>query len=200
MNRRNLLIISALKDELEPIRNGINILHYNNLNIDYFISGIGKEKSEIRISERLNKSKVEFILNIGTAGSLTDDLRIGEVISPSKFCAYINDDLIEIDVNTILSNTLKNGKNCKIFTSLKPVINKTEKDKIKQNTESNIVDMEAFWIARICKNNQINYSSIKVISDYAESITVSEFKLQLKKNAELLVGPVKSFLEVYNKQ
>lgn len=198
MNRRNLLITSALKQESQPIKNGIDILHYKNLNIDYFTSGIGKEKSSKRIFDKINNSDIDFILNIGAVGNLNDDLKIKDIVFPSKFIAIENDSLNIIDIDPIFINNYDNAKWCKIFTSQKPVTNKPDKDNILQNTGACIVDMESFWIAQICNKNKINFLSIKVVSDYAENLSMSDFKKELYTNAESLVEPIKKILEVYN--
>lgn len=198
MHRRNLLITSALKDEILPLKNGIGILQYQNININYFISGIGKEKSIARLSEKLKNQQYDLVLNIGTAGSLMNNFQIGDIIFPSEFLSTTNESLNIIKIEPVLLNMFDDQKLSKIFTSEKPVNKKIDKDLINQKTHAEIVDMESFWIAQLCKEKGIDFLSIKVISDFAENITMAEFKKNLKITAKLLLDPTKNILRTYN--
>ena len=86
-----ILIVSAtwlevelLADELEFIHASTPLLkkyRYNGTQIDILITGIGTTFTAFHLTNALRDKKYHFVINAGIAGSLTDELSIGDVIS-----------------------------------------------------------------------------------------------------------------------
>jgi futalosine hydrolase len=86
-----ILIVSAtwlevklLADELEFIDESTHLLKKYRLNgtqIDILITGIGTTFTAFHLTNALRDKKYNFVINIGIAGSLTDELKIGDVVS-----------------------------------------------------------------------------------------------------------------------
>ena len=86
-----ILIVSAtwlevklLTDELEFIDQSTHLLkkyRLHEIEIDILITGIGTTFTAFHLTNALRDKKYQFVINIGIAGSLTDELTIGEVVS-----------------------------------------------------------------------------------------------------------------------
>ncbi|KAF0235498.1 MAG: S-adenosylhomocysteine/5'-methylthioadenosine [Prolixibacteraceae bacterium] len=86
-----ILIVSAtwlevelLADEFEFIDESIHLLkkyRFNGTQIDILITGIGTTFTAFHLTNALRDKRYNFVINVGIAGSLTDELNIGEVVS-----------------------------------------------------------------------------------------------------------------------
>lgn len=86
-----ILIVSAtwlevklLTDELEFIDQSTHLLkkyRLHEIEIDILITGIGTTFTAFHLTNALRDKQYQFVINIGIAGSLTDELTIGEVVS-----------------------------------------------------------------------------------------------------------------------
>lgn len=86
-----ILIVSAtwlevklLADDLELIEETTHLLkkyRLNEIEIDILVAGIGTSFTAFHLTNTLRDKKYTFVINIGIAGSLTDELNIGEVVS-----------------------------------------------------------------------------------------------------------------------
>ncbi len=85
-----ILIVSAtwlevklLTDELEFIDQSTHLLkkyRLHEIEIDILITGIGTTFTAFHLTNALRDQQYQFVINIGIAGSLTDELAIGEVV------------------------------------------------------------------------------------------------------------------------
>ncbi len=198
---KKILFVAALKDELLPIKKTINLFQFPNLDFDFLISGVGKRKSIFRLSNYIEKNKPDFVLNIGTCGSIQNKFALGTIFIPEAFIVMIDNNIkkIEIDLRKYFPEPNKYSSG-KIFSSTKPVKEKEHKIKIIKHTNASAVDMESFWMLEFCKKNKIEFLSIKVVSDFAENFTFAEFKEQLKKIAVLFEKPVIQVLEMVSNE
>jgi futalosine hydrolase len=86
-----ILIVSAtwlevklLADELEFIEEPAHLLKrykLHEIEIDILITGIGTTFTTFHLTNTLHENKYQLVLNIGIAGSLSNELNIGEVVS-----------------------------------------------------------------------------------------------------------------------
>jgi len=77
------LEVKLLADELEFEKETHQLKKYrlNEIEIDILITGIGTTFTAFHLTNALHNKKYQFVINIGIAGSLTDELAIGEVVS-----------------------------------------------------------------------------------------------------------------------
>jgi futalosine hydrolase len=77
------LEVKLLADELEFEIETHQLKKYrlNEIEIDILITGIGTTFTAFHLTNALHEKKYQFVINIGIAGSLTDELAIGEVVS-----------------------------------------------------------------------------------------------------------------------
>ncbi len=176
---RTSLIVVALEMELPPaVVEGWQVLY----------TGVGKVNAAIELSKALNEAKSpKTIVNYGSAGSLRTDLSgIQEV---TRFFQRDMDaralgfelgqtpyeDDIEIDLG-------RDGLACGTgdsFVSGMPAM------------QTDLVDMESYVIAKICRQRGIDFYCYKFISDNADEGAAVDWDKQLNNGAMLFV---KNFL------
>jgi len=159
----NKCFIIALPEEVENVKeiNGIPV----------FYSNVGKLNSAILTNDLINKGFTELI-NIGSCGSKNH--KVGELLKIGKVFE-------DIDVTPIfeygLTSNIKETKSILIDESSEISCfstdyfydhnqeNKYSKYYIDSVNNNSVFDMECYAQAKICKMNNIKYSSYKWVSD-----------------------------------
>ena len=144
------IFVAALKEETPEL----NKFHH---------TGVGKINASIKLIELINLHKPTRIINYGTAGSLKRE--INGLVECTNFVQHdmdarglLNFKLGETPFDPISTITMSNeGYTC--GTGDRFVKNKLE-------LECDIVDMEAYALAKVCKIHNIEFKCYKYISDY----------------------------------
>tara|TARA_B100000767_G_C19346158_1_gene361850 strand:- start:35 stop:562 length:528 start_codon:yes stop_codon:yes gene_type:complete len=157
------LFIAAIKEET--------------IGLDYFNhTGVGKINATYNTLRLINIYKPKTIVNYGTAGAINTDLK--GIVECTRF--YQRDmDVTGLDfelgetpfdnINEIIIS--KNGLSCGTGDSF---VNK------KINMKVDVVDMEAYAIAKVCKLENIEFKCFKYISDNADENANIDWNENLK--------------------
>ena len=127
-------------------------------------TGVGKINASIKLMELINMYKPAQIINYGTAGSFKKD--ISGLIECTTFVQHDMDarGLLDFKLGETpfdpISKIILSHEGYICATGDKFVKNKLEMD-------CDIVDMEAYALAKICKIKDIDFKCFKYISDYA---------------------------------
>ena len=171
----NRIFVAALKEETP--------------NLDFFhYTGVGKINATYNLTKIINEFKPNEIVNFGTAGSTNKEL--SGLIECSKF--YQRD----MDVSELMS--LKIGQTP--FDDINEIINSQNgyscgsgdnfvKGPIPINVD--VVDMEAYALAKVCKLENIGFRCFKFISDNADNSASSDWVKNCHKGAELFKQKLK---------
>jgi adenosylhomocysteine nucleosidase len=173
----NKLFVAALKEETV----GLNYFHH---------VGVGKINATYNLIKLINKYKPTEVINYGTAGSINKEL--SGIVECTKF--YQRD----MDVRGLLD--LKLGETP--FDNINEIINSEEgfscgsgdsfvKNQIEMNVD--LVDMEAYALAKVCKLEEISFKCYKFISDNADDSAPSDWIDNCKKGAKLFQIKIKNF-------
>ena len=165
----NKLFVAALKEETI----GLNNFHH---------IGVGKINAAYNLTKLIHKYKPLEVINYGTAGSLKKEL--SGIVECTKF--YQRD----MDVRGLLDFKLGETP----FDTINEIINSEDgfscgsgdsfvKDKIEMDID--LVDMEAYALAKIYKLEGINFRCFKFISDNADDNATSDWMENCKKGAKL---------------
>ena len=172
----NRIFVAALKEETP--------------NLDFFhYTGVGKINATYNLKKIIDKFKPNEIINFGTAGSTSKNLK--GIVECTKF--YQRD----MDVTALMN--LKIGQTP--FDDINEIINSndgfscgsgdnfvTQQIKI----EVDVVDMEAYALAKICKLENINFRCFKFISDNADETASNDWVKNCKKGAKLFKHKLKT--------
>ena len=167
------LFIAALKQETEGM--------------DFFQHiGVGKINATFNTSKLIDEFKPDLIINFGTAGAKKKGL--SGLIECTRFyqrdmdVRSLNFELGETPFDDINEILISEGYSCGSGDNF--VDKKIE-------MEVDVVDMEAYAIATVCKKNGIKFRCFKYISDNADSNSSNDWKENLKKGSNLFYGYAK---------
>jgi adenosylhomocysteine nucleosidase len=171
----NRIFVAALKEETPDL----DFFHY---------TGVGKINATYNLMKIIDKYKPSEIVNFGTAGSISNNLK--GIIECTKF--YQRD----MDATALMN--LKIGQTP--FDEINEIVNSndgfscgsgdnfvTQQIKIKVD----VVDMEAYALAKICKLENINFRCFKFISDNADEAASNDWVKNCKKGAKLFKHKLK---------
>ena len=196
-----IAVIVAVDQELEAIKQKFenieekkirDLTYYEGINNgkEYIIikGGIGKVNAARTTQMLIDKFNLEYIVNIGSAGSLNDDLDIGDIVIGKYLVqhdfdttafgdekGYItgvgkifesNEELVKKYSRYVQENNLE--YQAKVGTIASGDIFLTEKamkEKIKSEFDADCVEMEGAAIAQICTLNNVPFIVIRSISD-----------------------------------
>ena len=165
------LFIAAIKEET--------------FGIDYFNHiGVGKVNATYNTLKLINIHKPKIIINYGTAGGINKNL--SGIIECTKFyqrdmdVRSLNFELGETPFDEIKEIIIsKSGYSCGSGDNF-------VSEKIDMNVD--VVDMEAYAIAKVCKLENIKFRCFKYISDKADENANIDWKKNLKKGAEAFLN------------
>ena len=170
------IFLAALKIETPELKN-------------FYYTGVGKINASINTIELINELKPNKIINYGSAGSINPKLK--GLIKCTTFIqrdmdarGLLNLQLGETPFDNI--STIVFGEGGKICASGDNFV----KNKIE--IKCDLVDMEAYAIAKICKIKNILFECYKYVSDYTDGNSNSDWIENCSKGAQLFAD---KFLE-----
>ena len=171
-----ITIVSALKSEIAPLLQRVPITEkrilasgslYISDKIHFLRTGIGKQKAEKVFNLYLEQFRPEKVLNIGLAGKLNPDFKIGEIYCISR--------IFSADAEPIKINFHSQSKCASLLTVDQPVADISLRDKLHRQYNADLVDMEAYSIANTVRKKNISFNCVKIISDSADINTEKTF-------------------------
>ena len=224
-------IIAAMKEEMQEIKKKkqekeeikIKELIFfrgkiNNNNVILVEAGIGKVNAARVTQLMIDKFEIEEIINVGSAGSANNELKIGDIVigkrlvqhdfditafgHPKGFITnigqYVESDseLISKMEQTILKLS-QNEFKIKIGTIASGDIFCTEpkmKEKIRTKFNADAIEMEGAAIAQVCKLNEIPFIVIRSISDNPDRKNEITFDQFLEKASKRCAEIINKFL------
>ena len=174
----NKLFVAALKEETP----GLDYFHY---------IGAGKINATYNLLKLIYKFKPDLVINYGSAGAIKKGL--SGVVECTKF--YQRD----MDVRGLLDLNLGETP----FDNIKEIINSKEgfscgsgdsfvTNKIEMDVD--LVDMEAYALAKVCKLENIKFRCFKYISDNADESAPRDWIENCKKGSKLFQNKVTKIL------
>ena len=171
----NRIFVAALKEETPDL----DFFHY---------TGVGKINATYNLTKIINKFHPTEVINFGTAGAINKELN--GIIECSKF--YRRD----MDVSTLMN--LEIGQTP--FDNINEII--YSESGYSCGTGDNfvtgkipfkvdLVDMEAYALAKVCKLENINFRCFKFISDNADEKANNDWIKNCEKGAKLFKHKLK---------
>ena len=177
----NPLVVCALKDEFS----------IKGSNYDLLYTGVGKVNAAIHLTEYLpKKGRLEYIVNYGTAGK---KVKVGSLVDCTKFVQRdmdvsglgfkkfetpFEDDISKkIDFSAFEINPLNHLLICATGYSFIVTTGGHVGD---------VVDMESYYLAKVCLKFDIPFIAFKYISDSADKDASIDWVENLKKGQKLL--------------
>ena len=173
----NKLFIAALKEETP----GLDYFHY---------IGVGKINATYNLLKLINKFKPNEVINYGSAGAINK--KLSGIVECTRF--YQRD----MDATGLLD--LKLGETP--FDKINEIIISDKgfscgsgdsfvKNKIEMDVD--LVDMESYALAKVCKLENIKFRCFKYLSDNADENASDDWIENCKKGAKLFQNKLKEF-------
>jgi Phosphorylase superfamily len=153
----------ALIDEFELKKTSPHI--FENDQLILLLTGEGPFEAASSTAHLLGQKKIERIINLGVAGSLNENIQLGEIY-PLRSIYLV------IDGKPQFKSFKSNDKGIDALTSFERIL-KPEKA-LALTGVAEIVDREAWGVAFSAKNFSVPFESAKLISDYAGQIGACE--------------------------
>lgn len=167
-----ILVTYAVQDEFVEIK-------WSDAEPYYVRTGIGKVKAAYHLSEAIRQVEPDLVLNIGSAGSVNH--RVGDVFVCRRFVDRDMQKLsafgLEWEIDT--SALLKEKGFCRDWTE-NGVCN-TGDGFLTELSEvaGDVVDMEAYAQAFVCRARQIPFVSVKYVTDIIGQNSVKHWEDKL---------------------
>ncbi len=209
-----VLIVSATIFESEKL---IKDLHFtqidenfysrdiNNNSVDILITGIGIAFTVYELTKALTKKRYNLVLNIGIAGSLTNKLKIGDLVqvggeefadlgirSKNSFSTLFDMGFIKANKFPFLDGCLRSTVfENNWFDNLKQVngltvntVNGSKKEikKLKEKFKADIESMEGAAFFYVCLMEKVPFTEIRSISNYVEERNKANWNISLAIN------------------
>ena len=204
---KNILIISAMEDELHPLLKSFNDLKeienniwntkINDKDIYFSISEIGKVNISSQLAYLIAKYNIEYVINIGLAGALTKKFKSLDIVMADEV-AYHDVDLTKFNYKIgqvpnqpqfFKTSNLFDWVNKSKFLSGDKFINQKEMKIVKSNfPNGQVIDMESAAIGHVANKFNIKWDILRIISDsgsnkeYLKNKNMACKKLALKIN------------------
>jgi adenosylhomocysteine nucleosidase len=169
---QELLILCALEQELPRQHN-----KYRDIT---FYTGVGKVNAAIKSSLIVKTLKPKIVINFGTAGSCNRELS----------------GLIECGVFTDRDDSSRFNKDSKIITDNTLTTISTGDNFITEKSEGcDLVDMEAYAIAKVCRISNTNFKCYKYVTDYVGSNSIQEWEDNVHKGFPLFLEKLDDYIK-----
>ncbi len=168
--------------------------------VDILISGIGTTFTTFHLTNTLKETQYQCVIDIGIAGSLTSELKIGDVVNviseefadlgiekENEFLTLFETGYIELDEFPFENGVLKTSNSTGIFdlkkvksiTSNKSHGSKSSIDHIKGKYTAQVESMEGAAVIYVCKWFGIPCYQIRAISNYVEPRDSAQWNIPL---------------------
>ena len=171
LTKKNTLIAVAMKEELSLEQaDGWNVIY----------TGIGKVNALISVNQALTEFKPENLINFGTAGSSRSDLKGLHEVTTFK-----QRDMDLRSLGLSLGVTLNDHIN-DIYLDRPGLSCGTGDSFVTANQElkTDLYDMEAYALAKLCLIEKIKFFCFKYISDEANKKASSDWNENVSKGGE----------------
>lgn len=165
-----ILIICALEKEFPPAHNP-----YKDIT---FYSGVGKTNATLKTVELIHKFSPDIIINFGTAGSCNPNLS----------------GLIECGTFFDRDDSAKFNPDERIITDSDLYIISSGDNFVTKKIEGcDLVDMEAYSIAKACQKYNVQFKCFKYITDYVNTSSYIDWDMNISNGYLAFLKILKSY-------
>ncbi len=205
-------IIGAMEEEIEHIKPLIDIISTKNIiGLDFYMGkmsgnnvvlvrcGIGKANAAICTQVLIDLYAVDYIINVGVAGSISKDLKIGDIVISKDTMhhdidtTYFGDEIGTIprmetsvfeadsELIEIASKIAEDFEDSDVYVGRiisgdQFLCDVEKKAKLYATFKAHCVDMESAAIGQTCYLNKIPFLIVRSISDTADDTKEAEYE------------------------
>ncbi len=194
----NILIIAAMEEEVSVLKDK----YCSNDLIDFFVSGVGFLNAS-RIVQPILHNNYDLVVNVGVAGSLEENINIGDVYSLTGAIHHDIDITAlgiprgELSSGVVSSSIIavENIDKCMIASGSKFISEPSERLEIGKRTGAKLCDMETAIYASICDSIGMPFYAIRSVSDTIVDGEEQTYEVNLDKALHSAQMKAISFIE-----
>lgn len=142
------------------------------------ISGVGRAPAEATTREVVEQHQPLAIVSLGFAGGLTEGGAAGDVVVAETLLAVddtqppteslVSDDALVQAAGRVLEQKEISSRNGGCVTTSHIASDPEAKSLLREATGALAVEMESYWVARVCSDHNIPFLAVRAIVDTAE--------------------------------
>lgn len=216
-------IIVAEEKELLEVKNIMNSITEKQIYEKTFYIGAIEEKDVVVVKSNVGKVNsarvtqmmidnfdIELVINVGTAGSVDNSLDIGDVVMATELIQYDFDvtpfgrklgeienigESIKVDdklLNLFEGMDVRKGI---IASGDKFIVNREEKDNIRNIFNALCIEMEGASIAQVCYLDKVPFLVIRSITDKLDGSSKIDFEKFLESSSKVAANILKNVIK-----
>lgn len=218
-------IIVAEEKELLEVKKIMNNIKENSIYEKTFYIGSIEEKQVVLVKSNVGKVNsarvtqilidnfdIKLVINVGTAGSVDNSLEIGDVVVATELVQYDFDvtpfgrklgeienvgESIRVDEKLLELFNEMNVKKGIIASGDKFIVNREDKDNIRNIFNALAIEMEGASIAQVCFLDKIPFLVIRSITDKLDGSSKVDFEKFLESSSKVVANILKEVLKKY---
>lgn len=218
-------IIVAEEKELLEVKEIMNNLREKYIYETIFYIGSIEEKEVVLVKSNVGKVNsarvtqllidyfnIDLVINVGTAGSVDNSLEIGDVVVATELVQYDFDttpfgrklgeienigESIKVDEKLLELFNETNVKKGIIASGDKFIVNREDKDNIRNTFKALAIEMEGASIAQVCFLDKIPFLVIRSITDKLDGSSKVDFEKFLESSSKVVANILKEVLKKY---
>jgi nucleoside phosphorylase len=205
-----LLLISALRYESDVILRqypysekqllpGFSIFQLRNKKIFLLEIGSGKRLNMSKLKSAITQLNPGFIINFGICGALHQRMGMYQNYQVNSV-RYNQESELNLTPDQKILNALshpkKNFPAARLLTVKEPVLDIEKREELRRKSRCDLVDMEAYFIAKIARDMLIPVFILKQVTDYAEEGAMQQIRQNLNKWQESLSQGLMGLLDI----
>ncbi len=227
-------IIGAMASEVDGLKAIMSQLDVNTIStVDFYKgkindtdvvvaqAGVGKVNAALTAQTMILEFKVDVVINIGVAGGIADELRIGDIVVADRVCEHDMDttplgdpagfitgiDCIYMECDKSVSNLIMECTKELGYNSIYGTIasgdvfvsTDEQRNKIRDVFNGAAAEMEGGAIGHVCTMNNVPFAVLRAMSDCANDDSKVDFPTFAAKAAENSIEIIKLFLKKVGK-
>lgn len=152
---------------------------------------IGKVESAMITQAIIDKFNPKYIIHCGSAGAIDPNLKIGDIVCGTTY--YEHDfqggNIMPIEASHVLLEKIADVYK---YVAFGPIVSgdlivsdKKMKEMLYDKYKALAVDMDSAAISKVCKENGVEFCSLKVIVDTSEEQAHTEYEQNFRKFSSL---------------
>ena len=175
-------------------------------------SNVGKVNSARVTQSLIDYFNIDLVINVGTAGSVNNILEIGDVVVATRLVQYDFDvtsfgrklgeienigESIKVDEKLLKLFDNINVRKGIIASGDKFIVNREDKDNIRNIFKALAIEMEGASIAQVCYLDKIPFLVIRSITDKLDGSSKIDFEKFLESSSKNAANILKEILKKY---
>ena len=165
-----------------------------NAEVVYVETGMGKVNASMRLMRAICEHHPDMVINFGTAGTLNH--KVGDIMVCNRF---IDRDLRKVTIDGVISEIEFDCRDvaCRVLTNRDIVYGtcNTGDSFITEGAdiEGDVIDMEAYAEAEVCREMNIPFVSVKYVTDVVGQNSVKDWYGKIADSREALSAFFRNF-------